>query len=96
MNIGKAIKLILKKKGMTQKELSEKTTISETTISLLMKGHTQPRKETLESIAMALDVKPEFLLFLSLSKEDVSKEKQDIYDAIWPQMETTFMNLFVK
>lgn len=96
MNIGKAIKLILDKKGMTQKELATEAKLSQTSISLLMQGHTLPRKDTLESIASVLDVKPEFLIFLSLDKEDVLAEKKQLYDDIWPQMEATFMKLFVK
>jgi XRE family transcriptional regulator, regulator of sulfur utilization len=96
MNIGKAIKLILDKKGMTQKELAEKTKLSETSISLLLKGHTHPRKDTLQSIAEVLEVKPEFLLFLGLNKDDVLEEKKALYDDIWPQLEATFMKLFVK
>lgn len=96
MNLGKAIKLLLEKKGMTQKQLATETELSPTSISLLMKGHTQPRKETLELVAKALGVKPEFLLLLSLSKDDVPDDKRALYDLVWPQIETTFMNLFVK
>lgn len=96
MDLGKAIKLLLEKKGMTQKQLATETQLSPTSISLLMKGHTQPRKETLEQVAKALGVKPEFLLLLSLSKDDVPDDKRALYDLVWPQIETTFMNLFVK
>lgn len=96
MNLGKAIKLILDKKGFNQKDLAEKSGLSETSISLLMKGHTQPRRETLEAISKVLEVKPEFLLFLSLSKDDVPEEKRSAYDLVWPQLESTFLNLFVK
>jgi len=96
MNIGKAIKALLERKEMTQKELASKTGLSPTSISLLMTGQTEPRKETIELIAQALDVKPELLRFLSLSKEDVPEEKRALYDLVWPQLETTFVNLFVK
>lgn len=96
MDIGKAIKVLLLKRDMTQKQLSKKTGMSETSISLILKGHTQPRKETLESIAKALKVKPEFLLFLSIDQADVPKEKRELYDMVWPQMEDTFLKLFVK
>jgi transcriptional regulator with XRE-family HTH domain len=96
MNLGKAIKTLLDTKGMTQKQLAAETNLSPTSISLLMKGHTKPRKETLDLVANALDVKPEFLLLLSLSKEDVPDDKRALYDLIWPQLEATFVKLFVK
>lgn len=96
MNLGKAIKLLLEKRELSQKDLAKRTSLSETSISLLMKGRTQPRKETLEIIANALDVKPEFLVLLSINKDDVPEDKRELYDIVWPQLETTFMKLFVK
>ena len=59
MNIGKGIKKLLEEKDISQKKLSDETGISETSISLLIKNKTQPRKETLEKIGNALGVKPE-------------------------------------
>lgn len=96
MNLGKAIKLLLVKRGITQKELADKANLSETSISLLMKGRTKPRKETLELIADVLKVKPEILIFLSIDHEDVPDEKKELYEMVWPQLETTFMKLFIK
>ena len=96
MNLGKAIRLLLEKRGLSQKDLATKTQLSETSISLLMSGRTQPRKENLETIARVLDVKPEFLIFLSINKDDVPEEKKELYDMVWPQLETTFMKLFIK
>lgn len=94
MNIGKGIKKVLKEKNISQKTLSDETGISETSISLLIKNKTQPRKETIEAIANALDVKPEVLVVLSLDKEDVPDTKKQYYDELWPTIERTLLSMF--
>lgn len=96
MNVGKAIKLLLDQKAISQKELALRTNLSETSISLLMKGKTQPRKETIDQIAQVLEVKPELLLLLSLNKDDVPEDRKQLYDLVWPQLESTLVKLFVK
>lgn len=94
MNIGKGIKTLLKKKGLTQKELASQVSLSETSLSLIIKNKTQPRKETIESIASTLGVKAEVLFLLSLEKEDIPKEKKEYYDLLWPSIENNLINLF--
>ena len=95
MNVGRGIKLILASRGMSQKELARKTRISETSISLLCKNHTQPHKASLITIAKALGTKPEFIMLLSVSREDIPVEKQALYDFVWPELERTFIKLFL-
>jgi transcriptional regulator with XRE-family HTH domain len=96
MDAGKAIKLLLDKKGMTQKDLAHITKRSETSISMLIKGHTSPRKQTLNLIAKALGVRPELILILSISKDDVPEERRALYELVWPELQMTFIKLFVK
>ena len=96
MNLGKTIKIVLLNKGLNQKDLIEKTGLSKTTISLILNDQTMPRKENLEAIALALDLKPEVLLLMSIEKEDVPEGKRDIFDAMWPSVENTFYQVFLK
>jgi transcriptional regulator with XRE-family HTH domain len=90
MNLGKAIKLLLEKKGLSQKELAEKINKSETSVSLILKNHTQPRRETLDSISNALGVKAEVLLLLSIEPQDLPDDKKQY----WHQVEETLLRLF--
>lgn len=96
MSLSRAISLLLKKRGLSQKELAERSGISPTSISLIMKDHTQPRQDTINALADALDVRPEFLSFLSIKREDVPADRREYYDFFWPQMEETFLKIFVK
>lgn len=81
---------------MTQKDLAEKSNLSANAISLIMKDHSRPRQETINAIADALDVRPEFLTFLSITREDVPDGRKEFYDFAWPQMEETFLKIFLK
>ncbi len=96
MSLSRALSLLLKKRGISQKELAERSGISPTSISLIMKDHTQPRQDTINALADALDVRPEFLSFLSIKREDVPADRREYYDFFWPQMEETFLKIFVK
>lgn len=96
MNIGKGIKILLVKRKLTQRELAEKTNFSETSISLLIQNKTQPRKDTLEKIAFALEVKPEMLMLLSVEKNDVPEERRAMYDVLWPGIESNLIHLFTE
>ena len=62
MTISDRIFALLDEKGMKQKEFSEKTGISQSTISDWKKKSTNPAADKLISICEALDVSPEYLL----------------------------------
>jgi transcriptional regulator with XRE-family HTH domain len=56
MNIKKAIKIAMAKRDITQKELSEKSGVSETSISQTLTGKTNPNTKTLARIAKAMNM----------------------------------------
>ena len=62
MTVGQRIFELLKQKGMTQKEFSEKTGIATTTISDWRKKNTNPGSDKILLICAALEVTPEYLL----------------------------------
>lgn len=68
------LKEVLKEKGVTGKELSEKIGITETSLSRIVKGDQQPRFDILLQIADALDVDVR-VLFNSTKKDRTFAEK---------------------
>lgn len=62
MTVGQKVFELLKQKGMTQKEFSEKTGIATTTISDWRKKNTNPGSDKILLICAALEVTPEYLL----------------------------------
>ena len=47
-------------------------------------------------IAEVLGVTSEILLFLSIDRADVPDAKRELYDAMWPNVENTLHQLFLK
>lgn len=76
MAIGNNIKKIRKRKGMTQKELGSKCGIADSAIRRYELGGANPKRETLQKIADALDVSIYILTdeFKSLSAPHIGKQ----------------------
>ena len=72
MNVGKKIDLYIREKGMSRRELAQKSGISEAAISRYINGTRQPKAVSLNAIAKALDVPiSEFLGTKASIAEDV-------------------------
>ena len=61
-DLGPRIAESLQKKGMTQKELSERIGVTEAVISRYISGDREPKPEMLANIATALHTTSDFLL----------------------------------
>lgn len=63
MTVGERIKKIRLEKGMTQQDLAKRTGINDANIRKYEGGRQNPKLETLERIAAALEVDPYYLVF---------------------------------
>lgn len=79
MEIGKLIKELRVKKGLTQEELADMTEVSARTIQRIENGEVDPRAYTLQMIAKALDV--DFSLFVNEINDNI--EIQDVNNKNW-------------
>lgn len=93
MDIGGAIKAIRKEKGLSQKQLSSKSGVSQTSLSLIEKGHTQAGKETLEKIAIGLGVKQSIIMIQAIERTDIPPSKQDVFDMMFPSIKEMLKGL---
>lgn len=82
MNIGKAIKYIRKTKGITQTRLAELAGLSANAMCSIENDKAFPNKDTINAISKALNVSVPYLLFASITEEDVPVEKQEIFKAL--------------
>lgn len=82
MNIGDAIRSIRKAKGITQKELAEKCGISANALCAIEKSSSFPSKDSIEKICKALNIPEAYLMFFSVSDEDVPIEKRTAFNAL--------------
>lgn len=82
MNIGTAIKVIRKKKGYSQKELAEKCEISVNALCQIESNSSFPQKSTIKKICEELQVPTSYLLFFSISDEDIPEDKRKVFNAL--------------
>lgn len=61
---------LMKEKGLSQKELAQKSGIAESSVSRYLKADKRPRLDIVVNFAKILEVKPEYLLDDSDMKED--------------------------
>ena len=64
-----------KLKGLTQDQLSEKTTVGVRTIQRIEKGDVQPHLQTVKLLAVGLDIEVEDLIPLDNPKEEIIERK---------------------
>ena len=82
MDIGTAIKSIRTRKKITQKDLAAKCGISANALCSIEKNASFPSKETINKICDALEIPVSYLLFFSITEEDVPEEKLGIFNAL--------------
>lgn len=82
MNLGTAVKVIRKEKGMGQKELAEKCDISVNALSQIELNSSFPQKTTINKICDALGIPVSYLLFFSLDEEDIPSDKRSTFNVL--------------
>lgn len=80
MNIGTAVKTLRKERKLGQKELAERCEISVNALSQIETNVTFPHKKTIENICKALGIPVSYLLFFSISDEDIPEEKKEAFN----------------
>jgi XRE family transcriptional regulator, regulator of sulfur utilization len=82
MDIGSAVKSLRKEKGISQKDLALKSGLSVNALCQIEINATFPQKSTIKKICAALQVPVSYLLFFSISEEDVPKEKRLVFKSL--------------
>lgn len=82
MDIGTAIKLLRKQKGLSQKELGDKCNLSVNALSQIEINASFPHKSTINSICNGLDISVAYLLFFSINDEDIPIDKRVVFNSL--------------
>ena len=82
MEIGTSIKTIRKRKGLSQKELADKCGISTNALCQIELNNTLPQKSTVKIISEKLEVPISYILYFSLTEEDVPEEKRKLFSTL--------------
>jgi len=91
MEIGTAIKTLRKSKGMTQKDLAQRCGLSANALCTLERNGSFPTKDTIEKICAALSIPVSYLLFFSITEDDVPEEKRVAFKALEGPMKAALL-----
>jgi len=82
MNLGTAIKILRKERKMSQKDLSIICDISVNALSQIETNVTFPHKNNINKICKALNFPVSYLLFFSISEEDIPEHKKIVFNSL--------------
>lgn len=91
MNLGKAIKELRKKRNLDQKKLASMCEISVNALSLIETNGSFPQKSTIEKICTALEIPVSYLLFYSITEDDVPDNKKDVFRVLNQSLKSILM-----
>lgn len=91
MDIGSAIKTLRKQKGLGQKDLAEACDISVNAMSQIETNSSFPHKNTINKICKALEIPVSYLLFFSITDEDVPEEKRLVFKSLNSAIKTVLV-----
>lgn len=82
MDLGNAIKSLRKEMKISRKELAARCRISVTALYNIENNLSFPSKDTINGICSALGVPVSYLMFYSLTEEDVPEDKREFFKVI--------------
>jgi len=95
MQIGKAIKKARTAKGIEQGKLAKLCNVSQTHLSLIENDKKEPSFKLVRAIEKNLDVPLSVLMYLSISEEDISDEKKDLFKSLNPSIQQLIKTLYI-
>lgn len=95
MKIGSAIQTIRIKKHISQKELSNITQISPTSLSLIENNKKRPSVRNLTKICTALNIPEALVYFYGLEKADIPTKNKKLYNVIYPSIQQMITKLLL-
>ncbi len=91
MDLGNAIKVLRKKKNISQRELAEMCNISANAMCNIESGKSFPGKETINKICESLQIPESYLLLFSLTEEDIPEHKRILYRTLCEPLKEELM-----
>jgi transcriptional regulator with XRE-family HTH domain len=95
MNLGKAIKELRKSEGLSQQELSVAANITQAALSQIENGK-RPGSATLNKLSKALKVPVSLIYVLGMERDEVPKEKMQLYNDLFPVIQTMIRQIAMK
>lgn len=93
MNIGIAIRSIRRQLGITQYELAEKCSISQTSLSQIENGIKRPSTRTIKKVCEVLEVPESVIYILGMQETDVPDSRKSVYDMLFPSIKSMALQI---
>ncbi len=93
MNLGIAIRSVRRQLGITQQELSEKSGISQTSLSQIENAVKRPSNKSIKSICNVLEVPEAVIYILAMQDSDVPPGKKNVYDMLFPSIKNLALQI---
>jgi len=87
MKLGKAIKDLRRKTGLTQNDLADRVDITQSHLSQLENGKKEPSLSTLDRIAEEFGLSVPALFVLAVDEDDIRPDRKEVYEQIYPKLE---------
>ena len=93
MNIGIAIRSIRRQLGITQYELAERCSISQTSLSQIENGIKRPSTRTIKKVCEVLEVPESVIYILGMQETDVPDSRKSVYDMLFPSIKSMALQI---
>ncbi len=93
MNIGSGIIILRKERNLTQIQLANALSISQTYLSQLELNKKKPSLDLLQKISDYLEVPLYYLIFKSVDLADIKSDKKEIHQQISPVIDSLMQSL---
>jgi len=95
MKLGATIQDIRKKRNLSQGELANQLSITQTYLSQIESNKKTPSMDLLEKIGKVLGIPPYYFMFKGLEIDDIPEEKRDDYKRISPTISSMIEGFFI-
>lgn len=95
MKFGDTIKNLRNERNYTQQELADLVELSRSSLSQIENNIKVPSKKTMAKISKVLGVPEIYFHLNSLDKSDIPEDKQELFEIIFPGIQTMIKKLMV-
>lgn len=95
MELGTAVKTLRKQRKINQNALAEICGISVNALSQIERNATFPHKRTIDKICDALEIPLSYLLFFSISDDDIPEDKKLVFNSLNDAVKSVLLNSLI-
>ncbi len=91
MDIGNAIQTLRKEQKVSRKDLAERSNISVTALYNIENNLSFPSKDTIDRICSSLNIPISYLMFFSITEDDIPEDKRSSFHYLQEPMKKFLM-----